>query len=61
MYLEEKHQLQMKVGEEKRLAQEAEEQRRRVTPETWEHYFAKQEEANRRAREADAGDTTSET
>jgi hypothetical protein len=32
-----------------------------VTPGTWEHYLAKQEEANRRAREADLGGTTSET
>jgi hypothetical protein len=61
MYLAEQHQLQMKAGEEKRLAQEAEKRRGRETPETWEHYFAKQEEANRRAREAHAGDTTSET
>jgi hypothetical protein len=51
----------MKAEEEKRLAQEAEQQRRRETPETWEHYKAKQEEANRHAREADIGGTTSET
>jgi hypothetical protein len=48
-------------AEEKRLAQEAEQQRRRETPETWEHYKAKQEEANRCAREADIEGTTSET
>jgi hypothetical protein len=51
----------MKAEEEKRLAQEAEQQWRRETPETWEHYFAKQEEVNRCAREADAGGMTSET
>jgi hypothetical protein len=51
----------MKAEEEKRLAQEAKQQRRRETPETWEHYFAKQEEPNRCAREADDGSTTSET
>jgi hypothetical protein len=61
MYLEEERQLQMKAKKEKRLAREFEEQRRRETPGTWEHYFAKQEEANRRAREADARGTTSET
>jgi hypothetical protein len=54
VYLEEQHQLQRKAEEEKRLAREVKEQRRRETPETWEHYFTKQEEANRRAREADA-------
>jgi hypothetical protein len=41
VYLEEQCQQQMKVGEEKRLAQEAEQQRRRETLGTWEHYFAK--------------------
>jgi hypothetical protein len=41
MYLEEQRQLQMKAKEEKRLAWEDEEQRRRETPGTWEHYFAK--------------------
>jgi hypothetical protein len=51
----------MKVGQEKRLAQEVKQQRRRETSGTWEHYFVKQEEANRRAREADLGGTTSET
>jgi hypothetical protein len=61
MYLEEQRQLQMKAKEEKRLAREAKEQRRRETPGTWEHYYAKQKEANRCAREADAGGTTSET
>jgi hypothetical protein len=48
----------MKAGEEKRLAEDVEQQRRRETPETWEHYFAKQEEANKRAREVDARGTT---
>jgi hypothetical protein len=51
MYCEEQWQ---NAEEEKRLAQEAEEKRRRETPGTWEHYFAKQEEVNMRAREADA-------
>jgi hypothetical protein len=51
----------MKAKEEKRLAQEVEQQRRRETPGTWEYYKAKQEEANRRAREADLGGTTFET
>jgi hypothetical protein len=41
VYLEEQWQLQMKVEEEKRLAQEAEQQRRRETSGTWQHYFAK--------------------
>jgi hypothetical protein len=61
VYLEEQHQQQMKVEEENRLAQETEQQRRRETPGTWEHYFAKQEEANIHAREVDLGGTTSET
>jgi hypothetical protein len=61
MYLDEQRQLQMKAEEEKRLAQEAEQQRRCETPGTWEYYFAKQEEADRRAREAHLGGTTSET
>jgi hypothetical protein len=43
------------------LAQEAEQKRRRERPGTWEYFFAKQEEANIRAREADLGGTTSET
>jgi hypothetical protein len=47
VYLEEQRQLQMKVEEEKKLAQEAEQQRRRETLDTWEHYKARQEEANR--------------
>jgi hypothetical protein len=38
MYLEEQR---LKVEEVKRLAWEAERQRRRETPGTWEHYFAK--------------------
>jgi hypothetical protein len=51
----------MKAKEEKRLAQEAKQQRRCETPGTWEYYKAKQEEVNRRAREADLGGTTFET
>jgi hypothetical protein len=50
-----------KAEEEKKLAQEAELKRRRDRPGTWEHYKAQCDEANRRAREADAGGTTSET
>jgi hypothetical protein len=50
-----------KVEEAERLTREAEQQRRRETPRAWEHYFAKQEEANRRARAAELGGTTSET
>jgi hypothetical protein len=50
-----------KAEEEKRLAQEAELKRRRETPGTWEHYKAQCDEANRCAREANAGGTTSET
>jgi hypothetical protein len=60
MYLEEQRQQQMKAEEEKRLAQEGEQHRRRETLDTWEHNFVKQEEANRHAREADLGGTTSE-
>jgi hypothetical protein len=41
MYLEEQHQWQMKAEEERRLAQEVKQQRRRETPGTCEHYFAK--------------------
>jgi hypothetical protein len=41
VYLEEQRQLQLKAEEEKRLAQEAEQQRRHETTDTWEHYFAK--------------------
>jgi hypothetical protein len=51
----------MKAEEEKMLAQDTEQQSRRETPGTWEYYFAKQKEANRRDREADLGGTTSET
>jgi hypothetical protein len=51
----------LKAKEEKRLAREAEEKVRRETPRTWEHQKAVQEEADRRAREADDGGTTSET
>jgi hypothetical protein len=38
MYLEEQW---LKAEEEKRLAREAEEKRRRETPRTWEHYKAR--------------------
>jgi hypothetical protein len=48
----------MKAEEEKRLA---EQQRRCETPDIWEYYKARQDEADRRAREADVGGTTSET
>jgi hypothetical protein len=58
MYVEEQRR---KDEEEKRLAQEAELKRRREPLGTWEHYKARCEEADRRAREADAGSTTSET
>jgi hypothetical protein len=51
----------MKAEEEKMVAQDAEQQRRHETPSTGEHYFTKQEEANRRAREADARGMTSKT
>jgi hypothetical protein len=50
-----------KAEEEKRLAQEAKQKRRHETPGTWEHYKARCEEADRRAREANAGGTTSTT
>jgi hypothetical protein len=58
MYLEEQW---LKAEEEKRLALEVKEQWRRETPGTWEHYNARQEEANRQAREVDAGGMTFET
>jgi hypothetical protein len=58
IYLEEER---LKVEEEKRLAQEAEKQGRCETPGTWKHYNARLEEANGRAREGDAGGTTSKT
>jgi hypothetical protein len=61
MYHEEQCQQQMKAEEEKRLAHEIEQQRRHETPGTWEHYKAKQEEANIRARETDLRGMTSET
>jgi hypothetical protein len=51
----------MKAKEEKRLAHEAEQQRRRETSRTWEHYQARQEEVNIHAKEADLGCTMSET
>jgi hypothetical protein len=50
----------MNDEEGKRLAGEVEEQRRHETPGTWERYFAKQEEANRRVRVAGLGGMTSE-
>jgi hypothetical protein len=52
---------QRKAEEKKRLAQEAEQKRRRETPGTWEDYKARREEADRRARETDAGGTTFKT
>jgi hypothetical protein len=58
MYVEEQRR---KAEEEKRLAQEAELKRRRETPGTWEHYKAQCDEVDRRAREANAAGTTSET
>jgi hypothetical protein len=58
VYLAEEHQLQMNAEEEKRLA---EQQRRHETPDTWEHYKARHEEADRHAREDDTRGTTSET
>jgi hypothetical protein len=58
MYYEEQR---LKAEEEERLAREAEENVRRETPGTWEYQKVAQEEVNRRAREADAGGTTSET
>jgi hypothetical protein len=51
----------LKAEEEKRLARGAEEKVRRETPRTWEHQKVVQEEADRRAREADDGGMTSET
>jgi hypothetical protein len=50
-----------KAEEKKRLAQETELNKRRETPGTWEHYKAQCDETDRRAREADAGGTTSKT
>jgi hypothetical protein len=58
MYFEEQW---LKAEEEKRLALEVEEKVRRETHGTWEHQKVVQEEANRRAREADDGGTTFET
>jgi hypothetical protein len=58
MYVEEQRR---KAEEEKRQSQEAEEKRSHETPETWEHYKARCEEANRHATEADVGGTTSKT
>jgi hypothetical protein len=49
----------MKDEKAERLAREVEQQRRCETPETWERYFAKQEEANRCARAAELRGTTS--
>jgi hypothetical protein len=50
-----------KAEEEKWLAQKAGLKRRRETPGTCEYYKAQCDEANRRAREADAGGMISET
>jgi hypothetical protein len=61
MYLEEQRRQQIKVEEEKMLAQEVEQQRRRETPGTWEHYKARRKETNKHAREADIAGMTSET
>jgi hypothetical protein len=51
----------LKGEDEKRLAREAEENVMHETPGTWEHQKIVQEEANKRAREADDGGMTSET
>jgi hypothetical protein len=51
----------LKAKEEKRLARESKEKVRHETPGTWEHQKVVQEEADRRAREADDGGMTSET
>jgi hypothetical protein len=50
----------LKAEEEKRLAQEAKLKRRRETPDTWGHYKARWEEADRHARDVDAGGMASE-
>jgi hypothetical protein len=50
-----------KAEKENWLSQKAKLKRRRETPGTWKHYQARREEADRRAREADAGDMTFET
>jgi hypothetical protein len=49
-----------KVEEEKRLAWETEQQKRREDPKTWEYHIAKAEENNRRARAAERKGTTFE-
>jgi hypothetical protein len=58
MYYEEQL---LNAEEEKRLAREPEEKVRRETPRTWKHQKVVQEEANRRAGEADDGGTSSKT
>jgi hypothetical protein len=58
MYYEEQL---LNAEEEKRLAWEPEEKVRHETPGTWKHQKVVQEEANRCAREADDGGTSSET
>jgi glycyl-tRNA synthetase beta subunit len=58
MYLEEQRK---KVEEAKRLAREAEQQRRHEDPRTWEYHFAKAEEKNRHARVAELEGTTSDS
>jgi hypothetical protein len=46
MYREEQRQQRMKVEKEKRLAWEAEQQRRSDTPDTWEYHISKAKENN---------------
>jgi hypothetical protein len=46
VYHEEQHQQHKKVEEEKRLAWEAEQQRKRDDPKTWEYHIAKAEVNN---------------
>jgi hypothetical protein len=61
VYLEEQHQQWKKVEEEKRLAWEAEQQRRREDSRIWEYYIAKVEENSRRREAATREGMTSET
>jgi hypothetical protein len=61
MYHEEQRQQRMKVEKEKRLAWEAEQQRRRDTPYTWEYHISKAKENNQRRWVAERDGTTSET
>jgi hypothetical protein len=51
----------MKAEEEKRLAREAEQQRRRETPGIWEYHIAKAEENNECHKADEREGTTSET